>query len=84
MTVNTAIVSGNIKKGSDGDNYSGGAENFPRFLKNWNNKYFKHRSFDDAYEAMRRSIYSIEWRQDESGGTGHSSVRCSPRRVAVS
>jgi hypothetical protein len=39
-TVNTAIVSGIVptaQPGGDGS-YSGGAENFPRFLENWSNK----------------------------------------------
>jgi hypothetical protein len=40
MTVNAAIVSGIVPTspvGGDGA-YSGGAENFPRFLENWNGK----------------------------------------------
>lgn len=41
-TVNTAIVSGNVASGSSGGNYSGGAENFPRFLENWSGKYFTY------------------------------------------
>jgi len=38
-TVNAAIISGNVPTaavGGDGS-YSGGAENFPRFLENWSN-----------------------------------------------
>jgi hypothetical protein len=35
-TVNAAILSGIVP--SDGANYSGGVENFPRFLENWSNK----------------------------------------------
>jgi hypothetical protein len=35
-TYNTAILSGIVPSGNG--NYSGGAENFPRFLENWNNK----------------------------------------------
>jgi len=34
-TVNAAIMSGNVPTGADGTNYSGGAENFPRFLEDW-------------------------------------------------
>ena len=34
-TVNTAIVSGIVPSGTQGSNYSGGAENFPRFLEDW-------------------------------------------------
>jgi hypothetical protein len=33
-TVNAAFLTGNVP--SDGNNYSGGVENFPRFLENWN------------------------------------------------
>ncbi len=36
-TINTAIVSGNVTNGS-GFTYTGGAENFPRFLENWSGK----------------------------------------------
>ncbi|MDB6173397.1 MAG: hypothetical protein JWL59_2708 [Chthoniobacteraceae bacterium] len=34
-TINTAIISGIVPSGSNGTNYSGGAENFPRFLEDW-------------------------------------------------
>ncbi|HET6406529.1 MAG TPA: hypothetical protein VFG14_01510 [Chthoniobacteraceae bacterium] len=34
-TINTAIVSGIVPTGEYGTNYSGGAENFPRFLEKW-------------------------------------------------
>jgi hypothetical protein len=34
-TVNTAIVSGIVPTGEYGTNYSGGAENFPRFMEKW-------------------------------------------------
>jgi hypothetical protein len=34
-TVNTAIVSGIVPTGTVGNNYSGGAENFPRFMEKW-------------------------------------------------
>lgn len=33
-TVNAAFLTGNVP--SDGNHYSGGVENFPRFLENWN------------------------------------------------
>ncbi|MDQ2867189.1 MAG: hypothetical protein M3R59_02080 [Verrucomicrobiota bacterium] len=39
-TVNTAIISGNIQTTSAA--YSGGAENFPRFLEDWTNKSFTY------------------------------------------
>jgi hypothetical protein len=38
-TINTAIFSGNVPTNKFGDNaYSGGAENFPRFLETWTGK----------------------------------------------
>lgn len=37
-TVNAAFLAGIVK--SDGYNYSGGVENFPRFLENWGSKKF--------------------------------------------
>ncbi len=39
-TVNTAIVSGIVPSGNG--NYSGGAENFPRFMENWTGKTFTY------------------------------------------
>ncbi len=34
-TYNTAIISGIVPSGTAGGNYSGGVENFPRFLEDW-------------------------------------------------
>jgi hypothetical protein len=39
-TVNAALVAGNVP--SDGVNYSGGAQNFVRFLENWTDKSFTY------------------------------------------
>lgn len=39
-TVNAALVAGNVP--SDGVNYSGGAQNFVRFLENWTGKSFTY------------------------------------------
>ena len=39
-TVNAAIMAGNVPTG--GGSYSGGAENFPRFLENWTNQTFTY------------------------------------------
>jgi hypothetical protein len=41
-TVNAAIMAGNVPTGADGNNYSGGAENFPRFLENWSGATFTY------------------------------------------
>ena len=34
-TVNTAIIAGIVPSGTSNGNYSGGAENFPRFMEDW-------------------------------------------------
>ncbi|HWM23981.1 MAG TPA: hypothetical protein VNP98_04100 [Chthoniobacterales bacterium] len=39
-TINAGIISGNIE--SANGSYSGGVENFPRFLENWSNKVFTY------------------------------------------
>ena len=36
-TINAAIMAGIVPTGTSNDNYSGGAENFPRFLEDWSN-----------------------------------------------
>ena len=41
-TVNAAIVAGNVPTGSNGNNYSGGGENFVRFLEDWTGKTFTY------------------------------------------
>ena len=41
-TVNAALVAGNVPTGSKGGNYSGGAENFVRFLEDWTGKTFTY------------------------------------------
>jgi hypothetical protein len=41
-TVNAALVAGNVPTGSKGSNYSGGAENFVRFLEDWSGKTFTY------------------------------------------
>ena len=41
-TVNAALVAGNVPTGSQGTNYSGGAENFVRFLEDWTGKTFTY------------------------------------------
>jgi hypothetical protein len=39
-TINAGLISGNVQ--TLGGNYSGGVENFPRFLENWNAKVFTY------------------------------------------
>ena len=41
-TINAALVAGNVPTGSKGNNYSGGAENFVRFLEDWSGKTFTY------------------------------------------
>jgi hypothetical protein len=41
-TVNAALVGGNVPTGSNGGNYSGGAENFVRLLEDWSGKTFTY------------------------------------------
>jgi hypothetical protein len=41
-TVNAALVAGNVPSGSNGGNYSGGGENFVRFLEDWTSKSFTY------------------------------------------
>ena len=59
-TINTAIVSGNVPTKAYGDNvYSGGAENFPRFLEDWSNKTL---SYYGSMVQLYRSQQAIgEW-----------------------
>jgi hypothetical protein len=41
-TINAALVAGNVPTGSKGNNYSGGGENFVRFLEDWSGKSFTY------------------------------------------
>ena len=41
-TVNAALLGGNVPTGTVGTNYSGGAENFPRFLEDWSGIYLTY------------------------------------------
>lgn len=51
-TVNTAIISGNVPTG--GGYYSGGVENFPRFLENWSGKQFTYYgSMIELYQSQQ-------------------------------
>ncbi len=68
-TVNAAIVSGNVPTGNG--YYSGGVENFPRFLENWTNKNFTY------YGSMIQLYQS----QQAIGRWGASSVYDAPNRA---
>jgi hypothetical protein len=41
-TVNAAILAGIVPTGTIGSNYSGGVENFPRFMEDWRNNTFTY------------------------------------------
>ena len=51
-TVNTAIIAGIVPSGNG--YYSGGAENFPRFLENWGGKTLTY------YGSMIEKLYKSE------------------------
>jgi len=54
-TVNAAIVSGIVPTGEYGNNYSGGAENFPRFMEKWGSgtTFTYHGSMVELYKSLQ-------------------------------
>jgi len=59
-TFNTAIVAGIIPTNTYGDGaYSGGAENFPRFLENWTNKTLTY--YGSMVELYQSKQSTGEW-----------------------
>jgi hypothetical protein len=68
-TVNAAIVSGNVPTGNG--YYSGGVENFPRFLENWGGKSFTY------YGSMIQLYQS----QQAIGHWGANNVYDAPNRA---
>ena len=60
-TVNAAIVSGIVPTGSGGsgaNSYSGGAENFPRFLEDWSGQTFTYYgSMVELYKSQQSTGY---------------------------
>jgi hypothetical protein len=68
-TVNAAIISGNVPTG--GGYYSGGVENFPRFLENWSNKNF-------TYYGSMIQLYKS---QQAIGRWGSANVYSPPNRA---
>jgi hypothetical protein len=67
-TINSAIMSGNVP--TSGGNYSGGAENFPRFLENWSGKTL-------TYYGSMVELYASE---QATGIWGSSNVYDPPTR----
>jgi len=75
-TYNTAIVSGFMPSGyqpSSGAQYgySGGANNFPRFLENWTNKYCTY--FGSMVELYQSQTFTGEW---DTGNIYSPPIRC--------
>jgi hypothetical protein len=68
-TVNAGIVSGNVATGNG--YYSGGLENFPRFLEDWSNKSF-------TYYGSMIQLYQSE---QAIGHWGSSNVYSPPNRA---
>ena len=66
-TVNTAIIAGIVPSGGlpvngvspQDRSYSGGAENFPRFLENWDNKSFTY--YGSMVELFQSKQAIGEW-----------------------
>ncbi len=67
-TVNTAILAGNVP--SAANNYSGGAENFPRFMENWSGAAF-------TYYGSMVELYNS---QQATGNWGKANVYNPPTR----
>jgi hypothetical protein len=60
-TINAAIVSGIVQTNAKGDgDYSGGAENFPRFLEDWTNKPLNY--YGSMVELYQSQQAIGEWR----------------------
>jgi hypothetical protein len=70
-TVNTAIVAGIVPTGSNGTNYSGGAENFPRFMETWG---------DTNTFTYWGSMVELYASKQNTGVWGKSNVYVPPRR----
>ncbi len=69
-TVNAALLAGIVPTGTVGNNYSGGAENFPRFLEDWGGKYLTY------YGSMVCLYDSVQG----NGPWGSSNVYSPPNR----
>ena len=70
-TINTAIVSGIVQSGTQGTNYSGGAENFPRFLETWGS------AVTLTYYGSMVELYKSKY---HTGVWGKSNVYDPPKR----
>lgn len=69
--ISAAILTGLVPSGETGsDSYSGGVENFPRFLENWSGKRL----------IMRGSVVALFESEVGTRGWGHSDVYSAPKR----
>ncbi len=62
-TMNAAIVSGIVA--TTNGNYSGGAENFPRFLENWNKKDFTY--YGSMVQLYQSEQFNTPWKNTGTG-----------------
>lgn len=69
-TINAALLGGIVPTGTIGNNYSGGAENFPRFLENWSGDYL-------TYYGSMVSLYASA---QATGTWGQNNVYSPPQR----
>ncbi len=69
-TINAALISGIVPSGTSNNNYSGGAENFPRFLEDWS-------SATLTYYGSMVELYKS---QQNIGVWGKSNVYSPPTR----
>ncbi len=58
-TMNTAIMSGNIAVPSGSNGYSGGVENFPRFLEKWSGVKFNY--YGSMIQLWRSEYFGERW-----------------------
>ena len=70
-TYNLAIVTGLVPSGSSGSNYSGGAENFPRFMESWGS---------NTTMTYWGSLVQLFTSQQNTGIWGKANVYDPPRR----
>jgi hypothetical protein len=71
-TYNLAIVSGVVPTGTSGTNYSGGAENFPRFIESWGST---------TTVTYWGSLVQLFTSKQNTGLWGKSNVYDAPRRM---
>jgi len=67
-TINAAIIAGNVKATDSSNWYSGGMENFPRFLEKWTGSTDKYFTYYGSMLLMFRSkFYNGPWSKADYG-----------------